>query len=125
MICRFCKEEYDKKEVGRVLGKGSSSYVLNYCSAQCYTKGGESSPFTAYHNRLAAEDARRMTKAKAIEIIKGIHMSADYYNLFDESTCLDGTFSAQELKAIAYVMENKLSGEVKTEIREFFKKLRE
>ncbi len=50
-----------------------------------------------------------MTEKKAFEIIKEMHYRFDYYDLNDVSTCLDGRFSAVELRAIVFVMENKLS----------------
>ncbi len=57
-----------------------------------------------------------MTEKRAIEIIKEMHHRFDYYSLNDVSTCLDGDFSAEELRAIVFVMENKLSAEVAAKI---------
>jgi len=36
--CNGCGSKYDKTAVGRSLGKLSNVYLLNYCSAYCYTK---------------------------------------------------------------------------------------
>lgn len=60
-----------------------------------------------------------MTKDKAFEIIKGMHISGDYYELDDTLTCLDGNFSTEELKAVVFVMENKMSKEMEIMINEF------
>jgi len=35
--CKQCKNTYDKKDVKRVYGKESSVYLMNFCSARCYT----------------------------------------------------------------------------------------
>jgi len=35
--CKYCSTTYDKKEVGRIYGKESSVYFMNFCSARCYT----------------------------------------------------------------------------------------
>jgi hypothetical protein len=39
-ICKnsLCQKEFNKKDVGRQLGKESSAYLSGYCSAFCYTK---------------------------------------------------------------------------------------
>ena len=65
-----------------------------------------------------------MTEKRAFKIIKGIHDRADYYALDDVSTCLDGDFSLEELKAIVYIMENKLSALMKVKIGKYLKKRR-
>ena len=35
--CKQCDRSYDKKEIGRIYGKESSVYLMNLCSARCYT----------------------------------------------------------------------------------------
>lgn len=35
--CKECSQPYDKKEVKRVYGVESSVYIMNFCSARCYT----------------------------------------------------------------------------------------
>jgi hypothetical protein len=44
MKCKYCKKEYDKEEVKRTLGEESAVYILDYCSAQCYTKNMTNRP---------------------------------------------------------------------------------
>jgi len=57
-----------------------------------------------------------MNKDNAFEIIEEMHHRFDYYDLNDIATCLDGRFSIKELRAIVFIMENKLSAEVAAKI---------
>ncbi len=36
-ICKLCGDPYNKKEVSRIYGKESFVFMLNLCSAKCYT----------------------------------------------------------------------------------------
>jgi recombinational DNA repair protein RecR len=47
-----------------------------------------------------------MKKEKAFELMK--ELSGEYFVLHKTSSCLDGEFTTEQLKAIIYIIENDL-----------------